>query len=321
VPVRTLIGLILCNFLWSAHPLMGKYLLESFSPPQAAWLRYAAGLASFLAVGAALRLRRRALPLLFAPRTLRDGGVLFCLGFFAFCFSPLLQLSGLSGSRAADNALIVAMEPLMAVFLAWLLLRERPAAGHWAAFGVALIGFFLLAGSRDKATPDSGWDPRLMANLLILASLLGKTLYSSLGRKLIDRHPPVAVFGSALLLGVACLSLATARLSGLPSWDQLTQLSFKAFLALIWLGPFGTTLSYLYWMTALKKAPVASIALTLFIQPVFGPFWGMAFLDERLSGVQWVGSGLILGAILGQTILQVRRSGVGKVQSYPNHKG
>ena len=41
---RTLLGLIVCNLIWSAHPLMGKWLLESVSPEQGAWMRYSSAL-------------------------------------------------------------------------------------------------------------------------------------------------------------------------------------------------------------------------------------------------------------------------------------
>jgi drug/metabolite transporter (DMT)-like permease len=227
------------------------------------------------------------------------------LGFSAFCVSPLSQMTGLASSRALDNSLIIAMEPLMTVLLAWLLLRERPARVHFVAFGIAILGFVLLTGL-SPSTIGQGLDPHFLGNLLMLLSLLGEAMYSAVGRKLIVRHPPNAVFGSAIVVGVVCLTLATLALSGLPSWEQVRGMPWKCALGLLWVGPLGTAFSYLYWMNALKITPVASIALTLFIQPVLGPLWGGLFLGERLSIMQGFGSCLILVAVFGQAWAEIR---------------
>jgi drug/metabolite transporter (DMT)-like permease len=316
VSFKTLFGLIFCNFIWSAHPMMGKYLMLGFSPEQGAWLRYASALLAYsLAVGVSRVFAKRGLRALlgdepfFVPRTARDASLLFLLGFAAFCFSPLLQMTGLSSSRATDNSLIVALEPLMTVLLAWLVLKERPTRVHFIAFGVALAGFALLTGLGPAAF-SNGLEPHLLGNLLMLASLVGEALYSAIGRKLIVRHPPTAVFGSAIVFGVICLTAFTQIRTGLPTWQQCLHMPWQSAIALLWLGPFGTALSYLFWMRALSAAPVASIALTLFIQPVLGPLWGGVFLGERLSVMQCLGSGLILVAVFGQTWAEVRRSNI-----------
>ena len=84
----------------------------------------------------------------------------------------------------------------------------------------------------------------------------------------------------------------------------LSALGWKSILALMWLGPLGTALSYLFWMLVMRRAPVASLALTLFVQPVFGSVWGYVFLGERLSQVQAAGAVLIIGAMLAQTLVE-----------------
>lgn len=311
---KTLLGLIFCNFIWSAHPLMGKYLMLGFSPQQGAWLRYTSALLAYLmAVGLArfLTCARGYLgdEPFFVPKTARDTSLLLLLGFAAFCFSPLLQMTGLSASRATDNSLIIALEPLMTVLLAWLVLRERPTRIHFVAFGIALAGFALLTGFGPSSF-SNGLAPHLLGNLLMLISLIGEALYSAIGRKLIVRHPPTAVFGSAIVVGVLCLTVLTQAISGLPTLEQCLHMPWQSAVALLWVGPFGTAFSYLFWMNALKAAPVASIALTLFIQPILGPLWGGVFLGERLSVMQCLGSGLILVAVFGQTWVEVRRSNI-----------
>ena len=153
-------------------------------------------------------------------------GFLLLVGVSAFCFSPLLQMRGLAASFAADNALIVAMEPLITVFLVWLILGERPSRLHLIAFFVALVGFALLTGMSPSSLTH-GLDAHVFGDVLLLLSLLGEAMYSTIGRKLIMKHPPAAVFGTALLLGVICLTGVTFFLSGLPSWSALVHMPWR----------------------------------------------------------------------------------------------
>jgi drug/metabolite transporter (DMT)-like permease len=301
ISLRTLVGLIICNLIWSAHPAMSKLALAELGPPLTAWLRYAGALAVFTF---AVVVQRR--PGFFRPRGGRDWLLVALLGFLSFCYTPLLQLIGLSSSRAMDNALIVAMEPLMTVVLAWLFLREKILPIYLVNFGLAISGFLLLSGFSWSIveTPES--EALFIGNLLILISLLGEASYSVLTRKLLIKYPPAPIFGTALVLGVGFLTVAASLTViagvGIPS-APLEPLSWKSILAIFWIGPLGTGAAYLYWSHALLQAPVATLALTIFVQPVFGALWGFAFLDERLSTFQFCGALLILISIVLQTAM------------------
>lgn len=302
--LRVLIGLIACNLVWSAHPAMGKLVLADYSPAIGAWLRYSGAFLAYVLAWVFLRARPawRAREFFCLPPRAPDRILVVLLGFMTFCFSPLMTMTGLANSRATDNALIVAMEPLMAVALAWIFLKERLGLLNGISFAVALAGFGLLSaghGEMGEAAGD-GAIPLFWANLLLLVSLVGEATFSVAGRKLIFEHAPVSIFGTALAVGVAFLTLATPYFAeGLSG--AFAGASWKSFLALLWLGPLGTTAAYLFWILALSEAPVASVALTLFIQPVFGALWGNIFLGERLGGIQISGAILILGAVFLQT--------------------
>lgn len=307
---RTLLALIFCNLVWSANPAMAKLIFAAgASPGITAWLRYASALAAY-AVGYALfralrpsarRSSRDGAFLL--PRRGADGSWLLLIGIMGFCFAPFMQMTGLHASRATDNALIVAMEPLITVLLAWLVLGEVVRVFHWVAFAIALTGFALLAELTPGrlgllwASPGSPEGAHFLGNVLILVALLGEACYTVAGRKLLVRHSAYGIFGSALLVGVGALTIALFLTQGPSAFAAIAGLSGKAWFAVFFMGPLGTAFAYLYWMVALTEAPVASLVLTLFIQPVFGSFWGYEFLGERLTLMQWAGAALIFGAI------------------------
>lgn len=280
-----LVGLILCNVTWSLHPILGKIILEDFSPGHFAWMRY---FGAFLAYGFITQFYGRSGRFLDIRRT--SGSVrvgVFLIGLLTFCLSPWLQSSGLLRSQATDNALIIAMEPVIAVVLATLFLRERLSGVQITAFGLGLAGFLLLSG---------GGDIRALGNLLMLVSVSFEAAYTVLGRGLLNRNPGTgqAIFGTALLVGVSLLTVGVLSSEGLPDLSRLTPGSAGA---LLWIGPIGTAATYLFWMKALEKIPVASLVLTLFIQPVLGAFFGVALLGDSLSVTEWFGAVMILAGL------------------------
>lgn len=311
VRLKTLLGLIIGNFIWSLHPAMGKLVLADFTPAEGAWLRYSSALVAFiLCIAFIPKLRQKTYS--FGNRR-GDWVTVVLVGLLGFCFSPLLQLTGLNMSRATDNALIIAMEPMITILLAWILLREKVTFSYVLMLLTALVGVALLSGLPLSGSSSSAF---FWGDVIMLLSLFGEGFYSVGGRKLVHRNSPVVIYGWAILFGVVFLTVAVAIFWGQGPIDILRaashQLTWKSALALAWLGPMGTTASYLYWMYALREAPVASVALTLFIQPVFGSLWGYLFLSERLGLSQTLGGVLIIAAVFAQTLSSIRRARLGR---------
>jgi len=279
---------------------MTKILMRSTTAIQATWLRYASALCALL-IYSAFRLahekirKQDASAWFYLPRLNSHRLLLLSLGFATFFLGPILQNTGLASSQAIDNALIIAMEPLLTAILAWMILGDRLNQKQLLGFGLALLGFSLLSGL-TPARLSQGWDSHLIGNLLILVSLLGESLYSPLSSKLLKGSSPRPAFGSMLFVGVILLTiLMFFSPSGRVHWGNLSGVQL---LALIWLGPLGTTVSYLFWLWALTQVPIASLVLTLFIQPLSGSIWGYLALGETLSGLQVFGGTLIVMGVM-----------------------
>lgn len=302
---QVLVGLILCNVIWAANPIMAKILLETFEPSQVAWIRYSSATVFYLLFVSSVKTGNQlGLPVLrgggefFArPRVTRDLLLLLGVGGSAFCFAPLVGLAGLHRTGAIDNALLIAMEPLVTVLLAILFLGERLSRAQFFSFTLALLGFGFLSGL--AFTRPSQWfgEPSIVGNLILVVSLAGEAGYSIFARRLAGRFPMTQVFGSALILGFGALSLAVLSSSSLPAVDSLLGMSSREWLAVLWLGPFGSTLTYLYWLVAIERTAVSSAALTLFVQPIVGALLGALVLGESMTVAKWLGGGMILFAV------------------------
>mgnify|MGYP001605598199 CR=1 FL=1 len=282
--------MIAVNLVWAAHPVWGKVLLGEVTPFQAAWLRYFVAWLTLLGLTMILRLSGWGRGFEF-PRGRAAWIGIVGIGISSFFMSPLLQATGLLNSGAIENALIIAMEPLLIVFFAWLFLKEKMSRVLLMAFAMAIGGFVLLSsngGGASHVGVASSW----VGNLLMLTSLLGEAGYSIIGKKMMRLNlAPLDVYGGAIGVGVLAITLLLVCTDGFP---RLGSLSVLAWIAIFWMGSFGTTLGYWYWMQLLMKGSVSGMALSLFIQPLAGAIGGAVFLGEQLTLFQGLGGGLIL---------------------------
>jgi len=305
MPLRLLAGLLLCNAIWAASPVLGKLLLESFSPLQVAWLRSASAMA---ALPPLLLLLRRLAPGSLSPRgDLGNPRTLLWLvatGLGAFFATPAVQYLGLARTTAISGVVIVAMEPLLAAGLAALLLREQVRAIQGLAFLVSVTGFCLLS-NLDPGALAASLALFNVGNLLVLASMAGDGMYSVGSRRLAGSVRPASILAVSLSFGF--LALTTLLAVGGAPFPSLAALSGRDWLTLLALGPLGTTLTYVFWSFALRHASVTTVSLTLFLQPLLGAAAGWLVLGERLSPWQAIGAGLILAALCAQAKVAVER--------------
>jgi drug/metabolite transporter (DMT)-like permease len=300
--------LIFCNLAWTFNPLMGKTLLRTYSGLQVAWIRYAGAFAAFLLVATLSVLidrRKRLRDYFLVPTDLRIWLELFAVGIGPFVFSPILQFVGLETTQAMDNSILIATEPLITVVLAWAILGERMTRDHWISMGIAITGFFLFSGLFGRFAGEGAGFSLSFGMILLVLAQVGEGAYSVFGRKLVQVYAPTAVLGSALGIGLVLLTAIVAVFDRLPSPSTggMSQLG-----AALFLGPIGSTLTYLIWAMIARTVTVPSMVITLFIQPVLGAWVGYLLLGESLTTERFAGALLILTAVAFLFYREIRRA-------------
>ncbi len=278
--------------------------MQDYSPMHVAWLRYFSALVTaFVAI---LLIQRKPNRFVTPPMQVLQTKIFLWVGLMAlttFFFSPLLQYVGLAKSTSTANTLIVAMEPLFAALLAWALIAEPWKKVQGLAFCFALAGFLLLSNLQP-----GDWSSLAnfqAGNLFFLAAMPMEAMYSIVSRKVGGRVGALTLYLAASLLGFLLFSCYLIFFqSGLPAFSQI---HWKNFGAILWMGPLGTAITYIYWTVALEKASVAAVSLTLFVQPILGAFVGALFLKESLSTWQFVGALSILFALSLETYFELRK--------------
>lgn len=211
-------------------------------------------------------------------------GTLNIGGFFALLFYAAFRLPG------GVAATLGAVQPLIAVGLAAILLGERVRRVSLVAGGLGVTGVALLVLRSDAQLDSIG----ILAGLAGAASMaIGVVLTKRWGRPV-----PLLTFTSwQLIAGGLLLLPLTIGVEGLPS-----SLTTSNLLGFLWLATFGTAVAYSLWFRGVQSLPVAQVSILGLLSPLVAALVGWALLEQTLSPGQLVGAALILGAVgLGQT--------------------
>ncbi len=146
-----------------------------------------------------------------------------------------------------------------------------------AIFGVAVA---LLSGL--ASAPPGAW----RGDLLMIAAALCMALYSIWSKPCIRRSGPIRFTAVSMGVGAACL-IATAWLRG--SFTPVAAFGIPQWLAAIYLGAFGSALTFFLWAFALGRTTPTRVAISVTVNPITASLIGAALLHEPLSWNLMVG--------------------------------
>lgn len=288
---RHLAFLVLAAACWAAGTVVSKEAVAEVPPLTLLAVQLAASVSFLLLVA---RLRGESLP------TRGDGARLARLGLLNPGLAYALSLVGLVEITASVAVLLWALEPIVILALAAVVLRERvgpailagslaavgglvlvvaqPAAGGSAVgigltiAGVAVCAVYTVASRR--------WLPG--ASDSTLGVVAGQQLYA-LGLALVVVVALAATGQAVLPVGLTPAGMAAALGSGLL---------YYAF-------------AYLFYLSALRVIPASVAASSFYLIPIIGVALA-SLAGERMEPVQWLGGAVVVGAVATITILGIR---------------
>jgi drug/metabolite transporter (DMT)-like permease len=279
---RDALALTLAAAAWGIGTVISKRALVEFDPLLLLPTQLSASL-----VMLALLIRRSGGALLGGPRALVR------LGLLNPGLAYALGLLGLASITASLSVLLWAVEPLLILLLAAVVLRERITVGLGFLSIVAVSGMVLLV--RDPAISGGA-----LGIALTLAGVACCALYTVLARRWIPTAPSTAqvVFGQQLYaLALAIVLLAVAAVAGHSALaTSLTPLGVASALGS---GVLYYAAAYWLYLGALRRIPASVAAASFYLIPLFGVVAGALLLGEQLGGGQWLGAALTMTAIFG----------------------
>ena len=265
------LALLLTTLIWGATFPATKVVLEQIPPLSFLFLRFLLG--AVLVGGGFLLWRFR---LHREPAVLRASAIATCWLFLGY----VLQTVGLQYTSASNSAFITALY----VVIVPLILR-RFDRRVWLATGIATVGLWLLV----KPTASGN-----LGDLLTLGCALAFAAHIACLERFTREADPPSLFAWQMMAMVVLL-LPTLLIEQAPA-----QAFAPTSMLLIGLGVTGglATGAFAIQMWVQRIVPAQQVALIFASEPAYAAWLSWYFLGETLDTEGWLGSGLILVAVV-----------------------
>jgi drug/metabolite transporter (DMT)-like permease len=254
------------------------------------------------AVGSVLRYGTAVIALLVAAHWLEGGlprltrrqviGTLLlgATGIFAY---NLFFLGALARLPASRTSLIIALNPVVTIAAASLLLGERLSARRWLGVVIALLGVWIVVSRGDvlgSVTSSVG-----VGELLMFGGVCSWAAYTLLGRRVLAGLSPLAATTYAALWGLVLLAIAAA-----PDMLDLGRSAFTlpVVLSVLYLGVMGTSVAFVWYYQALQRLGASRTVVFNNLVPVFGATFGVLLLGEPLLPSMLLGGAIAVAGVM-----------------------
>lgn len=273
--------------LWGNSFVATKFILETLSPVQYIFVRFA--LAALLFIPVLILSRPRRL-------TFRQHRSLMLVALFEPGLYFLFETYGLRLTTASSASLIIACIPAFVALTAGVVLRERLSRRAWIGIVVSIIGVVAIAildGAQEAAAGS------IPGNLLVLGSVFAATGYIIVARKVSSGLSALEItsyqvmYGALYFLPFFLFSIG-GRLGGVgfPPVGVHVGGPVVGAMAFLVIGP--TFLAFLCYNYALSRIPASRAAVFLNGIPVVTVIVAALLLGERLTPLQIVGGVVVI---------------------------
>jgi drug/metabolite transporter (DMT)-like permease len=272
--------------IWGGTFIAGRILALAVPAAVGSLLRFVVAVVALLAAawwleGGLPRLTRRQLV---------GTALLGVSGIFAY---NLFFLGALARLPASRTSLIIALNPIVTIAAASLLLGERMSARRWLGVAVALGGVWIVVSRGDVLGSVRGAVG--LGELLMFGGVCSWAAYTLIGRRVLAGLTPLAATTWAALWGVALLALAAA-----PDLRHLgaEDLTLPVVLSVLYLGVLGTAVGFVWYYQAVQRLGASRTVIFNNLVPVFGATFGVLLLDEPLLPSMLLGGAIAVAGVM-----------------------
>lgn len=282
------LALVLCGLLLSSAGIVIRQLETAAGFEVTFWRSL--GCLSFVAIVILVRQGRQAI-----NSAMRGGlamiGSGVCWAVMFTCFSVALSMT-----TVAKALVLIALSPLLAALLAWLLLNERIPPRTWLAI--------VLAGAGTAWMVSDGLQSDLNLPLSNLGMLIaaGVPIGSAVNFILLKKHQHRIDMLPAVVLG-ALISCLVMMPFVFPVQASSTDIAW-----LLGLGIFQIGIPCTLIVMAAKYLAPQEAALLLLLEVVCGPIWVWVGLGERPADATLWGGALVVLALVGNEMISIGQS-------------
>ncbi len=269
--------ILLTAFFWSLVGVISKACMaEGMQPLEVAFWRAAFGLVLFL-LHTLLHHE-----LLVPPRA---AGSFFLFGIWGIGVFYSVTQYAIKLSGAAMSVILMYTAPIWVALFSHLLFREHITTRKMLAIGVALSGTVLVCLSGGSLPGQRSWVGMACGIIIGLSYASHYPFY----RWWQQRYSAATIYCYSLLGGLLALGMVSpVHLNHSP----------RIWFCLLILGACTSYFAYLCYGLALKRIGLVRAAVTCYLEPVLSTLWVWRFWQEQFTPMGWLGSALVLGAVL-----------------------
>ena len=221
-------------------------------------------------------------------------------GTMLFCILSL-ETIGVQHTSAANAGVIIALSAVFVPVVEGALFRRRPRPSVVACAVVSVAGCALLS-VQDGFRVQAG-DAIILAAASVRALQMASFRWLTRGRKVDTAGVTVFELLVVTVLSVLALSVGQERV-------PLSELSGGHWAIIAYLGVLGTAFAFFVQLTVIRRTSAARAGIVLSSEPVFAAGFAIGVGGERLDMRQWIGSAVIVAAVLvGRAVATDRDSG------------
>lgn len=216
--------------------------------------------------------------------------LLFC-AITGIAINQLFFLKGLSLTYPIHAALLLLITPILIVFIAAWLLKERIGVIKVAGLTLGLSGAMVLILAKDSS--GNATDV-LTGDIFIIINAISYTFYFILVKPLMLRYDPIVILRWVFTIGLVLV---------FPfGWIEFTQIPWERYSATDYISMglivfSGTFLAYLFNLYGIKTLGASMAGFYIYSQPVFAALIAMLFLNEYLALYKILAAILIFGGV------------------------
>jgi drug/metabolite transporter (DMT)-like permease len=205
-----------------------------------------------------------------------------------------LQTVGLQYTSASNASLYAITAPITILFLSAFLLRERITWRKGLGVLIAVCGVLVVMGLGTLLRFEL--DAHLFGDLLVLTSIVMWGLFTVLGKRWTDQLGALHVTAAATLLG-ALWMVPVGLVSMWVRGFSLTEISLKAWLAILFLGIACSFLATLLYFVALGRSESQKVGVYLYTIPPMTAGFAALLLGETITLRLVIGAVLVIAGV------------------------
>jgi drug/metabolite transporter (DMT)-like permease len=205
--------------------------------------------------------------------------------------NQLLFLKGLSLTYPIHAALLLLITPILIVFIAAWILKERLGFFKISGLALGISGALVLILAKEAV---GNADNILMGDIFIIINAGSYTVYFILVKPLMLKYNPVVVLRWVFTFGlIMVLPFGWVEFIEIP-WGNYTAVDYTSIGLVVFTGTF---LAYLFNLYGIKNLGASTAGFYIYTQPVFAALIAMIFLHEQLSMYKIIAALLIFSGV------------------------